>query len=88
MKRFVITSLILLVMSCSTEDRKWAEYATPSFQGNSEEVYLEKGDSVEIRVPDGHYNIFQNFQIYRDSILYAVSLGDVHRVSLYNIDSG
>ena len=88
MKKFSIISLIFLLVSCSTNDRKWAEYATPSFQGNSEEVYLEKGDSVKIRVPDGHSNIFQSLQIYRGSILYAVSLGDVHRVSLYNIDSG
>lgn len=88
MKKLSVVSLILLFMSCSTYDRKWAEYATPSFQGNSEEVYLEKGDSVEIRVPDGHYNVLHNCQIYRDSILYAVSLSDGHRVSLYNIGSG
>lgn len=83
-----LSVIILLVMSCSTEDRKWAEYATPSFQGNSEEVYLTKGDSVEIRVSDGHYNIFQNCQIDRDSILYTVSWYDGQRVSLYNIASG
>ena len=86
MKKLVAIVIFLSVLNSCNND-KWAEYSEPDFSGNSEAVYLEQVDSAVIAVPEKHYNIFQNCQIYHDSLLYAVSWYDEMRLSLYNLAS-
>lgn len=86
MKKLAAIVIFLSVLNSCNND-KWAEYSEPDFSGNSEAVYLEQVDSAVIAVPEKHYNIFQNCQIYHDSLLYAVSWYDEMRLSLYNLAS-
>lgn len=82
----VIFIYFALIVSCN-KGNKWSEYSEPTFLGNSDKAYLELTDSAIIEVPAKHFNSFQNCQIYHDSLLYAFSLDDRLRLSIYNIAS-
>lgn len=84
MKKLVAIVIFLSVLNSCNND-KWAEYSEPNFSGNGDKVYLDKGDSVTVNVPEKHFNMFTNCQIFHDSLLYAYSLDDGRRLSLYNI---
>ena len=86
MKTLLSVLAISAMISCKVGD-KWAEYSKPTFMGNSDKAYLELTDSAVINVPEKHFNSFQNCQIYKDSLLYAVSWSDPQRLSLYNMNS-
>lgn len=88
MKKIFLIIISLAVVSSCNKGNKWAEYSEPDFSGNGDKVYLDKGDSVTVNVPEKHFNMFTNCQIFHDSLLYAYSLDDGRRLSLYNMNSG
>ena len=87
MKKLAAIVIFFSVLNSCNND-KWAEYSEPDFSGNGDKVYLDKGDSVTVNVPEKHFNMFTNCQIFHDSLLYAYSLDDGRRLSLYNMNSG
>ena len=88
--RFIISMLIsLLIISCNNSRvEKLDSYLSPSYQGlRMNNMDLIVTDTIDIPLPVVSYNMFCNFNLYNDSILYCSSAIEGAQLYCFNLSS-
>lgn len=88
--RFIISMLIsLLIISCNNSRvEKLDSYLSPNYQGlRMNNMDLIVTDTIDIPLPVVSYNMFCNFNLYNDSILYCSSAIEGAQLYCFNLSS-
>lgn len=83
----------IFIISCSSNSNldveKFESYISPDYQGlRKNNLDLMVSDTVYITLPFVSYNMFCNFDLYKDSILYCSSAIEGDKLYRFNIVSG
>ena len=80
----------LFVLSCSNgRVANLEDYLSPDYQGlRKNSMNLIVADTVDIALPVVSYNMFCNFNLYNDSLLYCSSAIEGAQLYCFNLSSG